>query len=75
MVMQSPRCKPKGHEAEEYPAMRPATAEIRIVPLASGRDVLPDLLRDVARRLPAQAIEAEAAACFAEQAPFKDEWH
>jgi putative transposase len=39
------------HEAEEYPAMSQSTTEIRIVPLATGQDVLTDLLRDGARRL------------------------
>src|ERR1700748_1934265 len=49
------------NEAEEYPAMSQSTTEIRIVPLATGQDVLTDLLRDGARRLLAQAIEAEVA--------------
>ena len=49
------------HEAEEYPAMSQSTTEIRIVPLAPSQDVLTDLLRDGARRLLAQAIEAEVA--------------
>ena len=41
--------------------MSQSTTEIRIVPLATGQDVLTDLLRDGARRLLAQAIEAEVA--------------
>src|SRR3954463_3248471 len=49
------------HEAEESPAMSQSTTEIRIVPLAPSQDVLTDLLRDGARRLLAQAIEAEVA--------------
>src|SRR3954464_3072346 len=49
------------HEAEEYPAMSQSTTEIPIVPLAPGQDVLTDLLRDGARRLLAQAVEAEVA--------------
>src|SRR4051794_33041518 len=49
------------NEAEEYPAMSQSTTEIRIVPLAPSQDVLTDLLRDGARRLLAQAIEAEVA--------------
>ena len=49
------------NEAEEYPAMSQSTTEIRIVPLAPTQDVLTDLLRDGARRLLAQAIEAEVA--------------
>ena len=41
--------------------MSQSTTEIRIVPLAPSQDVLTDLLRDGARRLLAQAIEAEVA--------------
>src|SRR5436309_15501349 len=50
------------HEAEEYPEMVQSTTEIRIVPLPTGQDVLTDLLRDGARRMLAQAVEAEVAA-------------
>jgi putative transposase len=53
------------HEAEEYPAMSQSTTEIRIVPLPKGQDVLTDLLRDGARRMLAQAVEAEVAAYLA----------
>src|SRR3954470_11162776 len=59
--MQSLKSTPMANEAEEYPAMSQSTTEIRIVPLAPGQDVLTDLLRDGARRLLAQAIEAEVA--------------
>ena len=48
-------------EAVESPAMSQSTTEIRIVPLAPSQDVLTELLRDGARRLLAQAIEAEVA--------------
>src|SRR5262249_56776719 len=50
------------HEAEESPAMNESTTDIRIVPLPTGQDVLSEVLRDGARRMLAQAIEAEAAA-------------
>jgi hypothetical protein len=50
------------HEAEEYPAMSESTTDIRIVPLPSGQDVLTEVLRDGARRMLAQAVEAEVAA-------------
>jgi transposase-like protein len=60
------------HEAEEYPAMSESTTEVRIVPLAEGRDVLTDLLRDGARRLLAEAIEAEVAAWIDAHAHLKD---
>src|SRR3954469_25784866 len=59
--MQSLKSTPMANEAEEYPAMVQSTTEIRIVPLAPSQDVLTDLLRDGARRLLAQAIEAEVA--------------
>ncbi len=49
--MQSLKSTPMAHEAEEYPAMGQSTTDLRIVPLASGQDVLTDLLRDGARRL------------------------
>jgi transposase-like protein len=61
------------HEAEEYPAMSQSTTEIRIVPLSSSQDVLTDLLRDGARRLLAQAIEAEVAAWIDDHAHLKDD--
>ena len=61
------------HEAEEYPAMNESTTDIRIVPLPTGQDVLTDLLRDGARRLLAQAIEAEVAAWIDAHAHLKDD--
>jgi putative transposase len=60
------------HEAEEYPAMSESTTDIRIVPLPKGQDVLTDLLRDGARRLLAEAIEAEVAAWIDAHANLKD---
>src|SRR3954465_3584102 len=57
--MQLLKSPPMANEAEEYPAMSQSATEIRIVPLAPSQDVLTDLLRDGARRLLAQAIEAE----------------
>jgi putative transposase len=41
--------------------MTESTTDIRIVPLPNGQDVLTDILRDGARRLLAEAIEAEVA--------------
>jgi len=59
--MQPLRAHHLAHEAEESPAMSQSTTEIRIVPLPTGQDVLTDLLRDGARRMLAQAVEAEVA--------------
>src|SRR3984957_11868688 len=59
--MQPLRAHHEAHEAEESPAMSQSTTEIRIVPMVASQDVLTDLLRDGARRLLAQAIEAEVA--------------
>lgn len=71
--MQSLKSTPMAHEAEEYPAMTESTTEITIVPLAPSQDVLTDLLRDGARRLLAQAIEAEVAAWIDDHAHLKDD--
>jgi putative transposase len=61
------------HEAEEYPAMSESTTDIRIVPLPTGQDVLTDILRDGARRLLAEAVEAEVAAWIDAHAHLKDQ--
>jgi putative transposase len=61
------------HEAEGYPAMSQSTTDLRIVPLAPSQDVLTDLLRDGARRLLAQAVEAEVAAWIDDHAHLKDD--
>jgi hypothetical protein len=50
------------HEAEEDPAMSESTTDLRIVPLPEGQDVLTHILREGARRLLAQAVDAEVAA-------------
>src|SRR5258708_2193415 len=71
--MQSLKSTPMAHEAQEYPAMSQSTTEIRIVPLAPGQDVLTDLLRDGARRLLAQAVEAEVAAWIDDHAHLVDD--
>jgi putative transposase len=71
--MQPLRAHPTAHEAEEYPAMDQSTTEPAVGPLASGRDILTDLLRDGARRLLAEAIEAEVAAWIDDHAHLKDE--
>jgi putative transposase len=61
------------HEAEEYPAMNESTIDILIVPPPTGQDVLTEVLRDGARRMLAQAVEAEAAAWIRAHAHLKDE--
>jgi putative transposase len=61
------------HEAEEYPAMTESITDVRIVPRPTSRDVLTDLLRDGARRLLAEAIEAEVAAWIDAHAHLKDD--
>src|SRR3954452_5902778 len=63
--MQPLRAHHLAHEAEEYPAMSQSTTETRIVPLPQGQDVLTEILRDGARRMLAQAVEAEVAAYVA----------
>ena len=60
------------HEAEEYPAMSESTTDIRIVPLPTGQDVLTEVLRDGARRMLAQAVEAEVAAWIDAHAHLRD---
>ena len=52
--------------------MSQSPTEIRIVPLAPSQDVLTDLLRDGARRLLAQAVEAEVASWIDDHAHLKD---
>src|SRR3954465_339429 len=71
--MQPLRDHHEAHEAEEYPAMSQSTTEIRIVPLPTGQDALTDLLRDGARRMLAQAVEAEVAAWIDAHDPLKDD--
>jgi putative transposase len=71
--MQSLKSSPMAHQAEEYPAMNESTTDLRIVPLTPTQDVLTDLLRDGARRLLAQAIEAEVAAWIDDHAHLKDD--
>ena len=53
--------------------MNESTTDIRIVPLPTGQDVLTEVLREGARRLLAQAIEAEVAAWIAGHAHLKDD--
>ena len=53
--------------------MSQSTTEIRIVPTPTGQDVLTGLLRDGARRMLAQAVEAEVAAWIADRAHLQDE--
>src|SRR3954454_13744698 len=70
--MQPLRAHHLAHEAAEHPAMSQSTTEIRIVPLPNGQDVLTDLLRDGARRMLAQAVEAEVAAYIEAHDHLKD---
>src|SRR5215471_16551007 len=71
--MQSLQSTPMAHEAEEYPAMSESTTGIDIVPLPTGQDVLTDILRSGAKRLLAEAVEAEVAAWIAGHAHLKDD--
>ena len=71
--MQSLQSTPMAHEAEEYPAMSESTTGIDIVPLPTAQDVLTEVLRDGARRMLAQAIEAEVAAWIDAHAHLKDD--
>src|SRR5262245_1020087 len=73
LAMQPLRAHQMAHEAEEYPAMQQSTTDIPIVPLPQSQDVLADLLRDGARRMLAQAIEAEIAAYVDARAHLKDD--
>jgi putative transposase len=73
LVMQPLRAHHVAHEAEEDPAMNESTTDIRIVPLPTGQDILTEVLRDGARRMLAQAVEAEAAAWIEAHAHLKDE--
>jgi putative transposase len=60
-------------EAEESPAMSESTTDIPIVPLPTGRDAITEILRDGARRMLAEAIEAEVAAWIDAHAHLKDQ--
>src|SRR3954453_17784809 len=71
--MDSSQTHQTAHEAEEYPAMPQSTTDILIVPLPKGQDVLTEILRDGARRLLSEAIEAEVAAWIDAHAHLKDD--
>jgi putative transposase len=71
--MQPLQSSPMVYEAEEDPAMNESTIDIRIVPLSTGQDVLTEVLRDGARRMLAQAIEAEVATWIDAHAHLKDQ--
>src|SRR5262245_55926649 len=71
--MQPLRAHQLAHQAEGYPAMSVSTTDVRIVPLPTSQDTLTDLLRDGARRMLAQAIEAEVAAYVDARAHLKDD--
>src|SRR5690242_20276466 len=73
LVMQPLRAHHLAHGAEEYPAMNESTTDIRIVPLSPPQDVLTDILRAGARRLLAEAVEAEVATWIDARADLRDE--
>src|SRR3954451_2156297 len=73
LVMQPLRAHLLAHEAEEYPAMQQSTTDIRIVPVPQGQDVLTEILRDGARRMLAEAVEAEVAAWVGARAHLRDD--
>jgi len=73
LVVQPLRAHPLAHEAEEYPAMSESTTDLRIVPLPNGQDMLSEVLREGARRLLAQAVEAEVATWIGAHAHLKDD--
>jgi putative transposase len=58
--------------AEEYAAVQESTIATIAGPAAGSRDALTDLLRDGARRLLAEAVEAEVAAWIDDHAHLKD---
>jgi putative transposase len=53
--------------------MQQSITETRIVPLPQGQDVLTEILRDGARRMLAEAVEAEVAAWIDARAHLKDQ--
>ena len=55
--------------------MQQSTTDIRIVPLPQGQDVLTEILRDGARRMLAEAVEAEVAAWIDARADFRVSRH
>src|SRR3954469_14810526 len=71
--MQPLRAHHVAHEAEEYPAVNESTTDIRIVPLPKGQDVITEILRDGARRMLVEAIEAEVASWIDAHARLKDD--
>src|SRR5512143_446783 len=71
--MQPLRPHQMAYEAEEDPAMNESTTDIRIVPLPEGQDVLTEILREGARRMLAQAVEAEVAAWIDTHAHLRDD--
>jgi putative transposase len=58
----------------KYPALNESTTGIDIVPLPTGQDVPTEVLRDGARRMIAQAIEAEAATRIEAHAHLTSRW-
>jgi transposase-like protein len=64
---------PHAHEALEYATMNDATTNADALPLATEQDVLTDLLRQGAKQLLAQAIQAEVSAYLADRSHLRDE--
>jgi putative transposase len=64
---------PHAHEALEYATMNDATTNADALPLPTEQDVLTDLLRQGAKQLLAQAIQAEVSAYLADRFHLRDE--
>lgn len=63
---------PLAHEAQESPAMIESTPVLSSGPVATCQDVLSDVLRNGARQMLAQAIQAEVTAWIDQHAHLKD---
>jgi transposase-like protein len=61
------------HEAEESPAMSESTTVMPTGPVPASQDVLTEVLRDGARQMLAQAVQAEVATWIDEHAHLQDE--
>jgi putative transposase len=61
------------HEAEEFPAMNESTTPMSSRPVIAGEDVLTEIIRQGARQLLAQAVQAEVGAWIDAHTHFVDE--
>jgi putative transposase len=64
---------PHAHEALEYATMNDATTDADVLPLPTEHDVLTDLLRQGAKQLLAQAVQAEVSAYLEARSHLRDE--